>query len=100
MMIGHVTRESLKSDPGIMLDFCEAGGGCSPADCDSLNAYSSLPLIPTPESKNTKMEFSELTYSECVSEFKKEIFERGVFIKRSDAVKVEKFIDFLMEVKI
>jgi hypothetical protein len=65
-MIGHMTRNSLKSDPGIMLDFFEAGGGCSSRNSGTINSYPSLLPVPTLSLKYTKREFSELTRSEKV----------------------------------
>jgi hypothetical protein len=65
-MIGHMTRNSLKSDPGIMLDFFEAGGGCSSRNSGTINSYPSILPVPTPSLKYTKREFSELTPCEML----------------------------------
>lgn len=94
-MIGHMTKDSLKSDPGIMLDFCEAGGGCSPADRDSLNCDRSHPTPSYPELKNKKEENFVLTRIEFFDgenwndealriAFKEMVFGKPVAIRHSE----------------
>lgn len=88
-MIGHVNRDSFKSDQSIMLENLEARGGCSSRNSGTINSYPSIPPVPTPSLKYTKREFSELTPCEILEKVRESHSTLGKYLieARERAVK-------------